>query len=167
MAKFCSHCGASINDTSKFCPTCGQEVVSNASTEPAASGSFDYDVEHYIPDERFVDMFFRYDNRLNRKRYFLRSMALMGILLVVSIILSIICGSESTVERIVDFVGLVLMVPHMMLVVRRLHDLSQPTWWFIGMPIPILNIVLGLYLLFARGTIGPNQYGPDPLEGQD
>lgn len=33
--------------------------------------------------------------------------------------------------------------------------------------IPLLNLVLGLYLLFARGTYGPNEYGPDPIEGCD
>ena len=29
--------------------------------------------------------------------------------------------------------------------------------------IPIVNFFVALYLLFAIGTIGPNQYGPDPL----
>ena len=28
--------------------------------------------------------------------------------------------------------------------------------------IPIVNIVFGLYMLFADGTVGPNQYGDDP-----
>jgi len=28
--------------------------------------------------------------------------------------------------------------------------------------IPVVNLVLGLYLLFADGTVGPNQFGEDP-----
>lgn len=33
MAKFCSSCGASINEDSKFCPSCGSTVNSNNSNQ--------------------------------------------------------------------------------------------------------------------------------------
>jgi uncharacterized membrane protein YhaH (DUF805 family) len=40
----------------------------------------------------------------------------------------------------------------------------------IGLIIVVLLIALGLWALiwlgFLRGTVGPNQYGPDPLEGR-
>ena len=38
--------------------------------------------------------------------------------------------------------------------VKRLHDLL--------MFVPIVNALFGLYMLFADGTVGPNQYGEDP-----
>ena len=46
---------------------------------------------------------------------------------------------------------------------KRLHDIERPSWHFLLMMVPIYNVYLGLLLLFKQGTIGPNQYGPDPL----
>ena len=69
------------------------------------------------------------------------------------------------VSTLSSFLSIVAAVPGFMLMIRRLHDLDRPTWWCIGAFIPIVNFVMGLYLLLAEGTRGPNQYGPDPLEG--
>ena len=46
--------------------------------------------------------------------------------------------------------------------VKRLHDLNKTGWMILLLFIPIVNIVFGLYMLFADGTVGPNQYGDDP-----
>lgn len=48
--------------------------------------------------------------------------------------------------------------------VKRLHDTNlSGVWYWFGI-IPLLNIALNFYLLFGRGSVGPNQYGPDPRE---
>ncbi len=47
--------------------------------------------------------------------------------------------------------------------IKRLHDIDKnDTFAFIGL-IPVLGLLFMLYLLFLKGTIGPNKYGPDPL----
>lgn len=46
--------------------------------------------------------------------------------------------------------------------VKRLHDLNKSGWLILLMFIPIVNAIFGLYMLFADGTVGPNQYGADP-----
>lgn len=46
--------------------------------------------------------------------------------------------------------------------VKRLHDVDKSGWFILLSLIPLINIILGLYMLFADGTVGPNQYGPDP-----
>lgn len=46
--------------------------------------------------------------------------------------------------------------------VKRLHDVDKSGWLILLGLIPLVNIVLGLYMLFADGTVGPNSYGPDP-----
>ncbi len=46
--------------------------------------------------------------------------------------------------------------------VKRLHDTDKSGWWILLFLIPIVNIVLALYMLFADGTVGPNRYGLDP-----
>jgi uncharacterized membrane protein YhaH (DUF805 family) len=144
----------------------------------------------YEPDDDLRSMFLRFDNRLNRKRYIKRSLALMGI----AIILIIIAGIIATLTKIAPetaglVISCVLLIPAYSLMIRRLHDLNRPAWWcilsiiqvvlslffkkpsfmltLIGGVLGLLNFVLGIYLLFFKGTDGPNQYGPDPLEGQN
>lgn len=46
--------------------------------------------------------------------------------------------------------------------VKRLHDVDKSGWLLLLGLIPLVNIVLGLYMLFADGTVGPNRYGTDP-----
>ena len=124
----------------------------------------------YVPDEGIVQMFFRYDNRLNRKRYIMRGLALLFAVIVGTTVLGVILGmagvSDSAIGTIGTLIGLASAVPGCMLAIRRFHDLDRPTWWIIGNFIPIVNVLVSFYLLLAKGTEGPNQYGPDPLEGQ-
>jgi uncharacterized membrane protein YhaH (DUF805 family) len=60
--------------------------------------------------------------------------------------------------------GLALFLPGIAVSVRRLHDLDRTGWWLLI----ILTIIGGILLLVwfcMRGTVGPNRYGPDPLDG--
>lgn len=46
--------------------------------------------------------------------------------------------------------------------VKRLHDLNKSGWMILIMFIPVANFIFALYMLFADGTVGPNEYGNDP-----
>jgi uncharacterized membrane protein YhaH (DUF805 family) len=87
---------------------------------------------------------------------------------------------------------IIMTIPAISLSVRRLHDLNFSGWWLLvysivpkiaatasqqaaraGVPVvvPVISIltmiiVYGgfLYYFSQRGTIGSNDYGPDPLE---
>ena len=142
----------------------------NAAYGMGMMGAAAFSGEHYVPDEGIVQMFFRYDNRLNRKRYIMRGLALIvGVTLaatVLGIVLAVAGMSESTIGTMGTLIGIAGAIPGLMLAVRRLHDLDRPTWWIVGNFVPLVNVVFSLYLLLAKGTDGPNQFGPDPLEGQ-
>jgi uncharacterized membrane protein YhaH (DUF805 family) len=58
--------------------------------------------------------------------------------------------------------GILAFIP----IVRRLHDLDRSGWWALFAFVPLVNFIFGLYLLFKRGTEGPNRYGADPLSGR-
>ena len=85
---------------------------------------------------------------------------------VLGIVFAVAGMSESTIGTMGTLIGIAGAIPGLMLAVRRLHDLDRPTWWIVGNFVPIVNVLFSLYLLLAKGTTGPNQYGPDPLEGQ-
>ena len=54
------------------------------------------------------------------------------------------------------------IVPYVTAGIRRLHDLDKAGVMIILAFIPIANFYI-LYLFVQRGTVGPNQYGEDPL----
>ncbi|MEO9460278.1 MAG: DUF805 domain-containing protein [Lentilitoribacter sp.] len=62
-------------------------------------------------------------------------------------------------------ITLALIVPAISVGVRRLHDTNRTGWWMLAFIIPLLGLVLALFWLTKRGTVGPNQYGDDPLGG--
>ena len=72
--------------------------------------------------------------------------------------------NSSTISTLGTIISIVAIISSSMLIIRRLHDLNRPAWWCIGVFVPLVNLVLGIYLLFFKGTDGPNDYGPDPLE---
>lgn len=141
----------------------------NAAYGMGMMGAQAFNGEHYVPDEGIKEMFLRYDNRLNRKRYIMRALALGAAVMVVCLVLGVILGmagmSDSAIGTMGTLIGLGAGILGLMLAIRRLHDLDRPTWWIIGNFIPFVNVIFGFYLLLAKGTEGPNQYGPDPLEG--
>lgn len=121
----------------------------------------------YVPDQGIKEMFLRYDNRLNRKEYLIRNLMLIGAYVLLFVIIGLLGSSGS--EAATGFGAIILLasslgiIPAIFLNIRRLHDLGRSGWWQLVILIPFAYIVLALFLLFAKGTQGPNEYGPDPL----
>lgn len=57
---------------------------------------------------------------------------------------------------------IVLWLPLMAVLVRRLHDVGQSGWYGFIFLIPVLGLILLLWELAQSGIVGENQYGPDP-----
>ena len=57
---------------------------------------------------------------------------------------------------------LVILVPSLAVLVRRLHDQNKSGAWFFIAFVPLVGGIWLLVLLCTDGTPGPNQYGPDP-----
>ena len=195
MANFCKNCGSPLNNDNKFCPNCGEDIshLNYNQEQEFASGSTQ---PKYEPDKDLKSKFLRFDNRLNRKRYIIRSLSLLAAVLVLLTVLGIILymlygKSNTTALTIGKVVAVILIIPSYSLIIRRLHDLNRPGWWcapliintiikmflkdtqssalfsIIGGLIALASFILSIYLLFFKGTDGPNQYGPDPLEVKD
>ena len=107
-------------------------------------------------------MFFSLNGRLNRKPYFFGNLALG---LISGLFSAIMNNSDSILIAILGFIiGVAVIIGSVSLVVKRLHDLDKGGLWALIMIIPIIDFFFGLYLLFAKGTNGYNQYGEDPLQ---
>jgi uncharacterized membrane protein YhaH (DUF805 family) len=63
-------------------------------------------------------------------------------------------------------VYLVAAIAHLILFIRRSHDVDHSGWFALLLFVPFVNIAVGLHAIFAKGTQGPNRFGPDPLNQQ-
>ncbi|MFO1255344.1 MAG: DUF805 domain-containing protein [Sphingomonadaceae bacterium] len=57
---------------------------------------------------------------------------------------------------------LALFLPNLAVMVRRLHDTNHSGWWYWLALVPLAGLVLIVWFC-SRGTVGPNEYGSDPL----
>jgi uncharacterized membrane protein YhaH (DUF805 family) len=102
-------------------------------------------------------------------------------------------GTRGVFELVGALVSLVIVVPHVAVFVRRLHDTDHSGWWLAGelgtflvtalllnlfpplgavlMVAAVLVFLLVLFWLVAKGTEGGNRFGPpriphpEPVEG--
>lgn len=74
---------------------------------------------------------------------------------------------EDSIGPLVSLSPLLLILPFAYTIfclnIKRLHDLDKSGWFLLLNLIPIVNWGLSIYLLFFKGTEGPNRFGADPL----
>lgn len=58
--------------------------------------------------------------------------------------------------------SLAVILPGLGVVVRRLHDVGKSGWFFLIVLIPLVGVIWLLVLFCTEGTIGMNEYGPNP-----
>lgn len=116
----------------------------------------------------FKELFFTSEGRLNRKSYIYRSFFMSIVLFVVQGILTFAADTFGALDLLFSIVAFVLgifqLAANIMMGVRRLHDLDKCGWWMLLLIVPLVNLFFCLYLLFFKGTEGPNEYGDDPLQ---
>lgn len=77
--------------------------------------------------------------------------------------------AQQIMEPAVGFVLITFICSFLLVLsvtVRRLHDLNLTGFYAILMLIPIAQLWIG-YKALKVGTMGDNQYGPDPLDPED
>lgn len=137
-------------------------------------------------DWKFI--FLSFQGRLNRKPYWLGTIALLSLVVIGVFGVMFLAGGGGGVAAI-GVIYLLLLWPTLAIGVKRLHDRNKSAWWLVVFYVaPTLLNVLGeggeaegvgamifglaslaisiwalVELGFLRGTVGANRYGPDPL----
>lgn len=167
--RFCGNCGAKIEDELNSVTTNQNEIVDIKSTDNTIIAARAED-EQLTSDSNNINRqnmtvqvirqsIFSSKGRINRLPYFLYSLG-------VGVVCFFAVGICFT--GILAIIGIPLImaccVANIMLIIQRCHDLNKSGWFYLVLVIPVIGIIFALYLLFAKGTEGPNQYGPDPLQ---
>ena len=127
------------------------------------------------------EMFFSWEGRLNRKAYILRCLALGLIMTAIYILLMVFAFTTAAAQmgngipmmgNGIPMMGAfsatyILYLPFIisgyLLAIRRLHDLDLSAFFILLSFVPVVSFFFALYVIFKKGTEGPNSYGPDPL----
>ena len=107
--------------------------------------------------------FFSLTSRIGRLRYIAYGMGLM----LLAIVPALLCGFIMVIAPAIGWplfaileIGLWVMSVGFM--VRRLHDMDKSGWWSLLIIVPLVNLILALFLLFAPGSDGENRFGEPP-----
>ncbi|WP_019555350.1 DUF805 domain-containing protein [Propionispira raffinosivorans] len=163
---YCSTCGTQLMEENGLCSKCDAKVEVNRYLEENEVELQPVNVnEKKLPaisnQEGIKSKFFTSKGRLNRKAYFLRGLIITVFGLIFALLASVIDTEAGALVFIVAMVP--VLISHVMLGIRRWHDLNKSGWFILVGCIPIIGAFVGLYVLFAAGTKGNNTYGSDPL----
>lgn len=123
---------------------------------PNNDPSFSARFQANIPDANtWKPMYFSFDGRLSRSDYVCRWL----LLLLCAVAVSLICSIISILAPLGALAFIALCVAQISISVRRLHDRGHSGLWLFLCVIPAANLLMFLYLLFAAGQPGVNEYG--------
>ena len=139
-----------------------------------------------------TQLLFSFQSRINRAKYWLVTVlsGLVMIALGTMAFISAFSGAEgATMLLVVLLVALFIPMIWIGLAIgaKRLHDRDKSAWWLLlfylapgvlqgigdqaggtGIVFYLASFAIGIWGLvelgFLRGTMGPNRYGPDPLQ---
>ena len=114
--------------------------------------------------DNLLDLF-SFEGRANRAWYFWHILLDDLVMFTLATVFAVLMFVTGTPLCAVPLAGVVIggIWAGVAVTVKRLHDLDRPGWHWWLLLIPLVNIYMGLVLLFAKGTQGPNQFGRDPL----
>ena len=102
-----------------------------------------------------------FSGRAQRSEYWYFFLFMVVANIVASVLDSVIFGDIPVLYLVAT---LALLVPSIAAGVRRLHDTDKSGWWLLLGLVPLVGAIALIVFFCQRGTVGTNQFGPDPLQ---
>jgi len=106
--------------------------------------------------------------RVNRKQFWLWLVLPCTVISIVLVLVDLALGTYDAKDGVGLFssiFSLVVIVPALLVYIKRWHDRDKSGWWMLIVLIPLVgNIWFLVELGFLPGTPGPNRFGPPPLD---
>jgi uncharacterized membrane protein YhaH (DUF805 family) len=137
-------------------------------------------------------LFFKFSGRINRAKYWLAALIYAAISVILNIV-GLATDQSATFQAINGMLSIVILISSIAVGIKRLHDRNKSGWYlllFYVVPGILIMAAIGMYLTMEdatliatvlglatvaigvwafielgclRGTVGANQYGPDPI----
>lgn len=159
----CRKCGELLNDSAKFCTACGAPVEAGDTViNPVHQRAEDCVHEGHVVGSsksvgflEAVKLFFThytdFNGRSRRSEYWW--------VVLFNAIVDTLIGAIA--PEITWIWSLVILVPTLALVVRRLHDVGKRGWFYLWILLPLVGSILVLIQLL-KDSAPDNQWGPNP-----
>lgn len=103
-----------------------------------------------------------FGGRASRSEYWF--FVLFEILLYIALMIADLALFRGSVNVLSTLASLVLLLPGLAVLVRRLHDTDRSAWWILIPFVPLIGSIWLIVLLCQRGTEGANRYGMGPAD---
>lgn len=105
----------------------------------------------------------------SRRAHYWWVVLIQSVISVVAVILQTMLGMGDSAASVALVIGgiyslynLATVLPMLSLGVRRLHDTGRSGWWYLINFVPCIGSIVFLVFVCMPGTVGDNQFGPDP-----
>ncbi|MDD3077923.1 MAG: DUF805 domain-containing protein [Paludibacter sp.] len=108
--------------------------------------------------------YFDFKGRARRREYWF-FMLYNVIFLLIALSLDNVLGWANPVYHfgpLYNIYGLLLLIPNLSIIVRRLHDTDRRGFWILLVFIPVIGSIWILVLMLLNSKPGENKYGPNP-----
>lgn len=185
-SNFCPNCGAQVNGAQGTNQNSTQQYSYQTYTQ-----NTQYPTKSVGPVSAFISMFKNFANfrgRSRRSEYWMAYLANNLLMFIVSIVFAAVCMDEfESIARTIDYkiafdlpisfsdfgaigvffvlvlvYGLILIIPSLSLLVRRLHDTGKSGWFILLSLVPMVGSIVIFVFTVLDSTPGPNKYGPNP-----
>lgn len=116
----------------------------------------------------FKQFYLSPQGRANRKQFWLwlvLPLTAIGILLAILDVATGKYDPELGIGLFSSIFALVLLIPSVIVYIKRFHDRDKSGWWVLIALIPIIGAIwLLIELGFLKGTPGPNRFGPPVMD---
>jgi uncharacterized membrane protein YhaH (DUF805 family) len=116
----------------------------------------------------YIDVIKKYavfDGRARRKEFWMFTLfnAIVGIILsILDTIIGTDFGGRTGGGWLSTIYYLAVLLPVIGVSIRRMHDTNRSGWWILIYLVPCVGWIIFIVFAAQEGTIGDNQYGPDP-----
>lgn len=122
-----------------------------------------------VQTETYQPKIFTTKGRIGRLRYLAYSMASILILIPFVVFAGLAAalnnntGLENPIMLVTIGVGYIFVIVYMVILMkRRFNDMGKSGWFCLLMLVPIVSAIVAIWLMFGKGDVSSNQFGPAP-----
>lgn len=114
----------------------------------------------------FIDFLFSPKGRITRGQFWLAQAFFLLIFGTVQGMKGpLLFGGITFASYAIALIYLLLIISFMIIAIKRLHDMGESEYWTFISLIPVIGQIWILWWLGTqKGTEGPNEHGPNPLQ---